>query len=805
MLVSLTWLKEYVSIDKKPQELAHSLTMAGFEVDSFYETFQNLNNVVICRIIKVEPHPNADRLKLCEVDIENGKILQIVCGAPNVKENMLAALALPGAVMKDGTVLKKNKIRGINSFGMLCSKAELGLSSDKSGIMELDNTFKQGVLLKDALFLSDTVFDISITPNRPDCLSIIGIAREIAALSDKKVRCPDYEIENFSKKKSASVIIEDKELCPRYAARVVKNVKVKESPLWLRSRLLLSGLKPINNIVDITNFVMLETCQPLHAFDLNFIADKKIIVKKAGEIKKFLTLDNKEKEIFPDMLMICDTEKPIGIAGVMGGANSEIKDSTTDILIESAYFEPSSIRRTAKKLNISTDASYRFERGIDPEGCVNALNRAALLISEIAGGEIEDLTDERFFIKKNNSIELSVKYVNNLLGTALEKNNIKRLLESIEFNIDESSNTNTLIVYPPSYRIDILRQADLAEEIARLYGYDNIKASFPFITPGDSIDSTKISSRDKIKRIMANLGFYETISYSFINPDDEKNLNLKKEEYVRILNPLSYEYSVMRTSLISSLLKIVKRNISYNSKTSKIFEISKTFFPKKNEELPYEKEMLSVLWTGGREDMSWFSHGKTIETDFYDIKGVLENLEKHLHIENLKLCPVNDEEVSFIKRNAGANVFIDGKFAGVIGEISKDILTSYDINQKVFAFELYLDILLSNALSIPKLKDMPNFPGIERDITIIIDKKLNAAEIPYFIENNIKNTFIEKIDILDVYEGEPISEGKKSLSIRIYYISNEQTLTEDMVNPIHTKIANSLVKEFRASFSGQSS
>jgi phenylalanyl-tRNA synthetase beta chain len=810
MLVSLNWLKEYVSINMSYEALSDALTMAGFEVESFYESFPHLNNVVIGRVIKVEPHPNADRLQLCTVDIGK-ETLSIVCGAPNVKENMLAPLALIGAVMKDGTVLKKTKIRGETSYGMLCSAIELGLGTDKSGIMDLNKYMQVGELLKDALHLSDTIFDINITPNRPDCLSMIGIAREIAAMSNEKLIYPDYEIPahkpdnetdtdfktDFKIGQLASVTIKDTDLCNRYAAKIVKNIKVKESPEWLRAKLLLAGLKPINNIVDITNFVMLETGQPLHAFDLDIISQKQIIVRKAEKKQNFVTLDSKERKILPDMLMICDAQKPVAIAGVMGGENSEIKEHTKDILIESAYFKPTSIRKTSKKLNISTDSSYRFERGIDPDGTVRALNRAALLMAELAEGSIVNgLIDEQPVINKNDKVTISIDYANSLLGTNIDKNRIKNLLESIELEaVEDEKDADKLSVTAPSFRVDITRQADIIEEIARLYGYDNINATFPSIIPNDFVYSDKQAFCSRIKEIMTGLGFYETINYSFISLESEENLNLIRSDYVKILNPISQDMSIMRTSLMPSLLKTAYRNISHNIKTLKIFETGKIFLAQKDDDLPFETDMLSALWTGSRKKASW--HEKEIETNFYDIKGALEALLKALHITDVKFSAIEPSECSFIKAGYCAHILINENVIGSVGEVSESVLNNHDIKQKAFAFELNLDMLRSNLPDIVSIKDIPKFPGIDRDITLILNKDIIATQIFDFV-NNINQRLIEKAYLLDVYEGEPIPSDKKSVCLRIDYRADDKTLTQEAINPIHDSIVKKLLKKFDA-------
>ncbi len=484
MKVSLSWLKDYIAINMDSEQLAESLTMAGLEVDSVSDRYAYLDSVLVGRIDHVKPHPNADKLTICLVNTKD-RDWSVVCGAPNVEEGMLAPLAKPGTVFPDGSRLGKSVIRGESSEGMLCSEAELGLGIDKSGIMSLDSSLNVGDRLADALGLLDTVFELDLTPNRPDCLSIIGIAREIAAIQKTPLKYPDYTIEDKADTihKISSVKIEAPDHCPRYSARLVENVKVKSSPFWLQDRLLSIGLRPINNIVDITNFVMMETGQPLHGFDFDFLAENRIVVRTAAEGEKFITLDDKERTLGADTLMICDGAKAVGVGGVMGGLNSEIKATTTRVLIEGAYFNPVSIRKTSKKLGLGTDASHRFERGVDPEGTIRAVNRAARLMVELGQGTlIEGSIDEYPNPQSVKSISLSTRRTHRLLGINLEAGRIKELLESIEFkveNITSEDGDERLDVIAPTFRVDISRPEDLMEEVARLSGYNNIPTSFP--------------------------------------------------------------------------------------------------------------------------------------------------------------------------------------------------------------------------------------------------------------------------------------------------------------------------------------
>ena len=518
MKVSLSWLREYVNVDINVNDLADALTMVGLEVEAVSDRYDYLGSVVIGRITEISPHPNADKLKICSVDIGDSTI-PVVCGAPNAKKDMLAPCALPGTYLPKGTIVEKGIIREEASAGMLCSEIELGLGAKSEGIMELSRNLSVGNPLNRALGLSDPVLEIDLTPNRPDCLSIIGIAREIAAIQQTKIRYPEISLsESFDDISNyTSVTIMDPDLCPRYAAGLVFDITVKPSPFWLQDRLISVDLKPINNIVDITNFVMMETGQPLHAFDFDRLAENRIVVRTAKKGEILTTLDGKERQLDPEMLMICDGENPVAIGGVMGGLYSEIEDSTTRILLESAYFDPVSIRKTSKKTGLNTDASHRFERGVDPGGTITALNRATQLIAEIGGGKIiKGTIDEYPNPIPDRIIHLSVKALNRRLGTRLEAIEIANHLKSIEFGV-EIIDDDKLQVAPPSCRVDISRFEDITEETARLYGYNNIETTYPLIPADHRQPSRKIDARDRIKSLMIGLGFAEAINYSFIS------------------------------------------------------------------------------------------------------------------------------------------------------------------------------------------------------------------------------------------------------------------------------------------------
>jgi len=804
MKVSLSWLRDYVPIEMDVQQLADRLTMAGLEVDAVNDRYGDLDTVVIGRIAEVAPHPNADRLKVCTVDI-GGRTLPVVCGAPNAVQGALAPLALPGTRLADGSVLKNGVIRGQISQGMLCSEIELGLGLDADGIMILAANLPVGQKLAPALGLADAVIELDLTPNRPDCLSIIGIAREIAAMQQTKITPPAVRLAAQGARKAAptSVTIEAPQHCPRYSARLLDDIRVGPSPFWLQDRLLSVGLRPINNIVDITNFVMMETGQPLHAFDFDRLVQNRIVVRTAAEGERFTTLDQKEHRLKGDMLMICDGEKPVALAGIMGGLNSEIEAATGRVLIESAYFWPVSVRKTAKTLGISTDASHRFERGIDPEGTVPALERAAQLMVDICGGSlVGNLIDEYPGQRPPSSITLSAKAANRVLGTRLSSDRMAGLLASIEFDV-QRKNEDAILVIPPSFRVDVERPEDLMEEVARLSGYDHIPTTFPLIPAEAHPMPAGLALRNRIKDQMVAFGFSEAINYSFISPQSFDSLNLKADDRrrraVNILNPLTEDQAVLRTSLIPSLLGVMQRNMSRQAKSLKTFEIGKVFIDSGPALLPQEIEMAAGLWTGLRSDPTW--HCPETPCDYYDIKGVVEELLQSLHIEDAAFTRIPTEACDYIRPGHAARILIDGAAVGLAGEVHPRVLQNFDLKQPAFVFELNLDDLAKRVPDVVISRPLPKFPAVARDVTLIIDQALQCGNILHAV-GKMNLELVEDVFLFDVFEEEPIPAGKRSISFRITYRSATETLEDEAINQLHQDISTRLLKAFDATLPG---
>jgi phenylalanyl-tRNA synthetase beta chain len=801
MKVCLSWLKEYVPVELDAGKLADALTMAGLEVDSVADRYDYLHSVVVGRIETCVPHPKADRLKLCRVDVGSAT-LSVVCGAPNVRAGMVSGCALPGTTLPNVVVVEKGAIRGEMSEAMLCSDMELGLGPDHSGIVELSTKLTLGTPLNKALSLSDMVLEIDLTPNRPDCLSIMGIAREVAAIQGSTVTYPDMASEQPSDEilKLASVEIKDPDLCARYAARLVFDVSVGPSPFWLQDRLMSVGLKPINNVVDITNFVMMETGQPLHAFDFDNLQENRIVVRAAEKGEVFTTLDNKERHLTSGTLMICDGQKPVALAGVMGGLNSEVEPTTTRVLIESAVFNPGSIRKTAKKIGLNTDASHRFERGVDPKGSLRAANRAAQLIVDICGARsVDGFIDENPVPAKDRIIPLDVAAANRRLGTSLSRDEMARYLERVEFSVEAVSET-LLNVIPPSYRVDVTLFEDLTEEIARLYGYNNIQTTFPVI-PAEVIPlSRSLAVRHQIKQNLIAVGFMEAVNYSFISRVSCDHLNLAEDDprrqMVEILNPISEDQSVMRTSLVPGLLETMGRNLSVQNRDLKFFELGKIFIGQGREDIqPEEVEMLTGLWTGSRVGDLWYA--KEEPCDFYDLKGVVEALFRALGINSATFSALAPDSCRYTRPGHSARIMMGEEAVGIMGEVHGRTLKNYDLKQAAFLFELDVSKLSHHVCEKKSAQPIPKFPATSRDVTLIVDRGVESWSILKSVAL-AQEMLVEDIHLFDVYQGNPIPDGKKSVSFRITYRSPQKTLVDEVINPIHREISQRLITQFNA-------
>jgi len=804
MLVSYRWLKDYVDVDLTPAELADRLTMAGLEVDAVAETGAAFTDVVVAKILAVKPHPGADKLFLC--DVTDGETTwPIVCGAPNTRAGILTPLARVGAAIPGGYTIKRSVIRGERSDGMLCSEEELGIGGDASGIMILPEGLPLGQNLADALDLKDTVLDVSVTPNRPDCLSMIGMAREVAAITGKPLRYPEICVQETeaSVHDATSVTILDPDLCPRYTARVIRGVTIGPSPRWMRQRLEAVGLRSINNIVDVTNFVMMELGQPLHAFDFRFLEEGRIVVRRSTEGERFVSLDEKERLLKADTLMICDGRKPVAIAGIMGGLNSEVKEDTETILLESAYFSPVSIRRSSRALGMGTDAAFRFERGIDPEGVVRAADRAAQLMAELGGGRvlkgIVDVHPQP--VPAVEAIPLRLDRVDEILGTSIPAEAAVGILKALEMDVQEAG-PGRYRVSPPTFRVDVTREIDLVEEIARLYGYDRVPVTLPSAAVAPVRRDSKEIAADRIREVFTGAGYTELVNYSFISPTAPDALGLAADDprrrFVRIANPLTEEQSVMQTTLIWGLLQTLVRNCRSGNTDLKLFEIGRLFFAGAAGELPRETDSVACLLTGSRYDDQW--HFQELRADFYDLKGVVEGLFKALGIGGVRFVSTDPEP--FLHPGRACRIRIGDAQAGILGEVHPELLERLDVKGRTVVCELDLALLASHARSVAVSRGVSRFPAVTRDVAFLVPLEMESDTLLSLIRETGEE-FLEKVHIFDVYAGERIAAGQRSLGLRFSYRKADGTLTDEEVQQVHTALVKKVVEQTHARIRGE--
>jgi phenylalanyl-tRNA synthetase beta chain len=789
MFVSLRWLRDYVDIDLAPEALADRLTMAGLEVDAIRETASGFSRVVVAKILSLKPHPGSEKLLLCEMTTGTD-VLPVVCGATNIQVGDVVPLALVGAVIPGGDTIKSSRIRGELSEGMLCSEEELGIGPDRSGIMILPSGFTLGQDLTDALDLRDVVLDIAITPNRSDCLSVIGVAREIAALTGKKLRAPEIILQEDDEDINGitSVQILDADLCPRYTARIVKNIAVRPSPFWMRRRLESVGLRAINNVVDVTNFVMLEWGQPLHAFDFRFLEEGRIVVRRSRQGETFVSLDEKERTLKSDTLMICDGVKPVAIGGIMGGLNSEVKADTRMVLLESAYFDPVSIRKSSRWLSMSTDAAFRFERGIDPDGVVRALNRAAQLIADFSGGTVCRGYIDQYprKVESPRNIPLRNSRVRDMLGKDIVPSEAVQILESLEMTVSKGDDLHYRVT-PPTFRVDISREIDLIEEIARLHGYDRIPVTQPAISILSMEQDRRKILEERIRTLLNGYGYSEVITYSFIPATAVDDLGLPagdaRRTIVTIRNPLTEEQSVMRTTMIYSLLDTMRKNANAGCFDLKLFEIGRTYLARQAGMLPVEKNRIGGLLTGARYDHCW--HYSGIAADFFDLKGCLEGLFEHMKVASVKFRP--DLQEPFLHPGRSCGIMIGEDVIGFLGEVHPDVLTRMGLKNRVMVFEMDLDVLAGNFSGALSYRDISKFPASSRDVAFLISRDRTVEEIFKF-SLDMHEELLENVLVFDVYEGKGVPEGMTSLGLRFSYRAHDRTLTDQDIGQAHNAI-----------------
>ena len=795
MLISLNWLKQYIDLDGiEIKEMENALTMIGQEVEKIEIAGSNLENVVTAKIIEKEMHPDSDHLTVCKVD--NGKeILQIVCGASNHKVGDKVVLAQIGAKLSEDFVIKKGKIRGKESCGMLCSEVELGIGSDKDGIIILPEDAPIGIPFKDYLGINDTVFELEITPNRPDCLSHIGIARELSAYYGKELKYPETEIKSEISEKTSDnvkVSIEDSNLSRRYVTRILKNVTVKESPKWLKERIEAVGLRSINNIVDVSNFILMEMNHPNHVFDLDKIEGNEIKVKSAVKGDKLVTLDEQERELEDGDIVICDSKKILALGGVMGGLDSEVTDNTKNILLEVAQFNPQNVRKTSRRLTLSSDSSYRFERGIDVEDSIKVINRLANLIQEVAGGEILNGYVDVYPVPHENKVaELNFERLNRFVGKVIPREKVIEILRNLE--IDVKDNGETLTLTAPSYRGDLELEQDYFEEVIRMYGFDNIENILPRvdINKNSTLDTTKLT--DRVKTICASVGLKEVINYSFIPKDALQKLKftgVSEDKLIDISNPITEDFVTMRPTLLYSLIKNAKDNMNRNVSNIRFFEVSRTF--EKAEELAKEDIKVGIILAGENDKTLW--NPKPVHYDFYDLKGIVEEIFSKLKFQSFSIKRSVQTE---FHPGRSADVFVGKEYIGSFGEIHPDVLENFGLNKKTVLVAEFNIELIKKYINKPFVyQGIVKYPAVPRDLALVMNENILVGDVLKTIEKIDKK--VEKVELFDIYQGIGVESGKKSVAISILLRDDSKTLEEKEINDIIDKILAKMKKDYMA-------
>ncbi|MBE7414300.1 MAG: phenylalanine--tRNA ligase subunit beta [Deltaproteobacteria bacterium] len=790
MLFSYNWLKEYLEGAPPARELAERLTMTGTEIESVAETGGGFTNVITAQVVECEKHPNADKLSLCKV--RTGKEeLAIVCGAKNMKPGDKVALALPGAELPGGFKIKKSKIRGVESQGMMCSEVELGLKDTSEGIMILPEDAPLGVDFRTILG-ADFMMEAGITPNRADLLSIRGMAREAAAVTQAVFKEKEFKVDEAGRPiaECATVSIEKGAPCRRYAARVIEGVSIGPSPDEIKNRLEAHGVRSINNVVDVTNLVLLETGQPLHAFDLDKLNGASIIVRSAGEGETIATIDGKTRNLDPSTLVIADANAPVALAGVMGGGGSEVTGSTKRILIESAWFEPSSVRRASRKHALSTESSYRFERGVDIEGVTRALDMAASLVLKLAGGKAAkgsiDMYPEKYAPAE---ITFRTERAARVLGVRVTTDEALNILSRLGIAGREAS-PGIISAMPPSYRMDLTTEIDLMEEVARIFGYNNIPTTLPIaaMSPGETAMATAL--RRSIRSLLSGSGFTEVMNYSFVSRELFAMAGVKAGKGVELLNPLTEEQAVMRAGLIPSLLENMARNLAWKREDLRIYEIAPAFVP--GEGLPEERWKLAGLLYGNRYEPGWSFPKDAV--DFFDAKGVIERLFEGLGIEGARFEASGHP---LLHPGKTAAVKLEGRHAGVLGELHPDLWGRYGLRKPAYVFELDIEPVEKASGKGKKYRELPRFPESARDIAFIVSEDVPFGDIYEAIRKTDLKT-IETVELFDVYYGRNIPSGTRSLAVRVTYRSRERTLTNQEVEDTHGKVVKTLFERFKA-------
>ena len=788
MQIGYKWLTELVDFEWDAVELCDRLTMAGVACGVAGPVFEKFSGVVVGKIKSVKPHPENDKLKVCEVDT-GIKTVITACGAPNVKVGMKSAFAATGAVLPGGLEITPVDKGGVKSEGMLCSEKELGLSDEGSVIMQIDKSYKIGSDLWEKMELDEPLIEFELTPNRPDCMSAIGIAREIAALAGTKLKRPEFELNEIEKEASelVKIDIEDAEACPRYSARIIDNVKIAPSPFWLKRKLVSAGVRPINNVVDITNLVLMEYGQPLHAFDYKLFSMPQILVRLAKPKEKFVTLDGEERILESDDILITDATTPVALGGIMGGLNTEVNADTKTILLESAHFHSINICRTRKRLGMASESSIRFEKGADPNIVGEACNYAAWLLSELAGGKVlNGLVDCYPNVIEPLEIELRPARVNQILATDITAPQMIDILSSLEFGVQTGK---MISVSVPTFRPDCTREIDLIEEIGRIYGYDKIgtdlRASGNLLTERKPQEIVLAKIRENLTR----QGLYEILTVNMIDPDKVKKIGLP-ENYVELLNPLSNDLAVYRTNLLINMLQVVSHNLNRKQNDIKLFEIGNVAY--KEDKSHREETRLGCAVCGEPRARNWSMPSNAY--DFFDLKGILEDFCCNLRLGELNL---KQREYPFFTGDLSFDIYFNDHHVGYAGQVSNNAAEVFDIESPVFYYEIVFDKIIGLYNSDIIYKKLPKYPSVLRDIAVIVEKSVFADKLMETIHKSA-DKYLVSVDLFDIYTGKQVEKGMKSLAFNLEFRSDEKTLTDMEIEPIFNNIISQLQTNFNA-------
>lgn len=795
MLISNEWLKEYVTIDDSVSNLAERITRTGIEVDDLIDYTKDIKNLVVGFVKSKEKHPDADKLNVCQVDIGEDEPVQIVCGAPNVDAGQYVIVAKVGGRLPGGIKIKRAKLRGERSEGMICSLQEIGISSNyipksfESGIYVFSESQVPGTDALQALYLDDQVMEFDLTPNRADALSMIGTAYEVAALYNTKMTKPETtsnELE-LSANDELTVTIENEDKVPYYSARVVHDVTIEPSPIWMQARLIKAGIRPINNVVDISNYVLLEYGQPLHMFDQDAIGSQQIVVRQANEGEKMTTLDDTERELLTSDIVITNGQTPIALAGVMGGDFSEVKEHTSNIVIEGAIFDPVSIRHTSRRLNLRSESSSRFEKGIATEFVDEAVDRACYLLQTYANGKVlKDRVSSGELSAFITPIDITADKINRTIGFDLSQNDIVTIFNQLGF--DTEINDDVITVQVPSRRKDITIKEDLIEEVARIYGYDDIPSTLPVF---EKVTSGQLTDRQyktrMVKEVLEGAGLDQAITYSLVSKEDATAFAMQQRQTIDLLMPMSEAHASLRQSLLPHLIEAASYNVARKNKDVKLFEIGNVFFANGEGELPDQVEYLSGILTGDYVVNQW--QGKKETVDFYLAKGVVDRVSEKLNLE----FSYRRADIDGLHPGRTAEILLENKVVGFIGELHPTLATDNDL-KRTYVFELNFDALMAVSVGYINYQPIPRFPGMSRDIALEVNQNIPAADLLSTIHAHGGNILKDTL-VFDVYQGEHLEKGKKSIAIRLNYLDTEETLTDERVSKVQAEIEAALIEQ----------